>query len=124
VDGNDAEAVADIARDLVDAIRRDRRPAFLHARTFRQGGHTYFDPATYRSKEAAEARIASDDPIARQRDVLLAAGVAATELDRIAADAEAEMIAALKAAATAPFPADGSVFADVQDIGSPEERAF
>jgi hypothetical protein len=35
------------------------------------------------------------------------------------------MIAALKsAAAAAPFPPDGSVFADVQDIGSPERRAF
>jgi TPP-dependent pyruvate/acetoin dehydrogenase alpha subunit len=124
VDGNDAEAVADIARDLVDAIRRDRRrPSCTRAPSDR-AGTPISTPATYRSKEAAEARIASDDPIARQRDVLLAAGVAATELDRIAADAEAEMIAALKAAATAPFPADGSVFADVQDIGSPEERAF
>jgi pyruvate dehydrogenase E1 component alpha subunit len=124
VDGNDAEAVADTARDLAGAIRDDRKPAFLHARTFRQGGHTYFDPAAYRSKEAAEARIASDDPIARQRDVLAAAGVAETEFARIAAEAEAEMVAALKAASAAPFPEDGSVFADVQDIGSPERRAF
>jgi TPP-dependent pyruvate/acetoin dehydrogenase alpha subunit len=124
VNGNDAEAVADIARDLVAAVRRDRAPAFLHARTFRQGGHTYFDPAGYRSKEAAEARIAADDPIARQRDVLAEAGVAVADLDRIARDAEAEMIAALAAAAAAPFPPDGSVFADVQDIGSPERRAF
>jgi TPP-dependent pyruvate/acetoin dehydrogenase alpha subunit len=124
VDGNDAEAVADIARDLVAAMRRDRQPAFLHARTFRQGGHTYFDPASYRSKDAAQARIDSDDPIARQRDVLLAAGFPVEELDRIATDAEAEMVAALKSAAAAPFPDDGSVFADVQDIGSPERRAF
>jgi TPP-dependent pyruvate/acetoin dehydrogenase alpha subunit len=124
VDGNDAEAVADIARDLVAAVRRDRQPAFLHARTFRQGGHTYFDPASYRSAEAAQARIDSDDPIARQRDVLLAAGFPVAELDQIAKDAEAEMIAALKSAAAAPFPDDGSVFADVQDIGSPERRAF
>lgn len=124
VDGNDVEAVVDIAADLVAAIRRDRAPAFLHAQTFRQGGHTYFDPATYRSQEEAAARAATDDPIARQRDVLIAAGMAVADLDRVAAAAEEEMVAALKHAAAAPFPADGSVFADVQDIGSPEWRAF
>jgi len=124
VDGNDVDAVADIAADLVAAVRRDRSPAFLHARTFRQGGHTYFDPATYRSKDGAKARIASDDPIARQRDILMGVGVTKVELDLIAKDAEAEMIAALKSATAAPFPDDGSVFSDVQDIGSPEERAF
>lgn len=124
VDGNDVEAVADIARDLVAAIRRDRQPAFLHARTFRQGGHTYFDPATYRAKEEAAARIASDDPIARQREILIGAGVAAADLDRIASDAWAEMEAALAAAAASSFPEDGSVFADVQDIGSPELEAY
>lgn len=124
VDGNDAEAVADIARDLVNAIRRDRTPAFLHARTFRQGGHTYFDPASYRPRAETDARIADDDPIARQRDVLIAAGISAADLDRIAADAMAEMEAALAAAARAPFPPDGSVFADVQDIGSPQREAF
>jgi len=124
VDGNDVEAVADMAADLVAAIRRDQKPIFLHARTFRQGGHTYFDPATYRSQDAAKARIAADDPIARQRDILRAAGIDNAALDDIAAHAEAEMTAAVAAAAAAPFPEDGSVFADVQDIGSPEERAF
>ncbi|QBY02665.1 thiamine pyrophosphate-dependent dehydrogenase E1 component subunit alpha [Rhodophyticola sp. CCM32] len=123
VDGNDVEAVADIAGDLVARIRRDRRPAFLHARTFRQEGHTYFDPAAYRSQEATQARIAADDPIARHRETLQAAGVAMAELDQIKAKAEAEMQAALSVATAAPFPPDDSVFDEVQDIGSPAEEA-
>ena len=70
VDGNDAEAVADTAAALVAQVRETRKPAFLHARTYRQGGHTYFDPATYRPAGEADARTASDDPIARQREAL------------------------------------------------------
>ena len=121
VDGNDVEAMADVATDLVDRVRRERKPAFLHARTFRQGGHTYFDPAAYRSEEMTARRIAEDDPIARQRDTLRAAGVADDDLKRIASAAEAEMAAALAEAALTPFPPNSTVFDEVQDVGSPAE---
>lgn len=124
VDGNDAEAVADLAADMVARVRRDRAPALLHARTYRQGGHTYFDPAAYRPEGEAARRTEADDPIERQRDVLLAAGIPADRLDAIRADAAAEMLSALDAAKTAPFPGNSAVFADVQDIGSPLREAF
>ncbi|MEM8787214.1 MAG: thiamine pyrophosphate-dependent dehydrogenase E1 component subunit alpha [Pseudomonadota bacterium] len=124
VDGNDAEAMADAAAALVARVRDGRSPAFLHARTFRQGGHTYFDPAAYRPAEEAQARIDADDPIARQRDVLAAAGVAEKEMDALRREAAAEMAGALKAAAAAPFPDPVTAFTDVQNIGSPERRAF
>jgi pyruvate dehydrogenase E1 component alpha subunit len=123
VDGNDAEAVADVAAGLVARVRETRAPVFLHARTFRQGGHTYFDPAAYRPADEAQARIAADDPIARQRDVLAQAGVGAERLDALREAARAEMEAALIAARDAPFPEPEAAFTDVQDIGSPLERA-
>jgi pyruvate dehydrogenase E1 component alpha subunit len=124
VDGNDAEAVADMAAALVARVRGTRAPAFLHARTFRHEGHTYFDPAAYRSREEAMERIGRDDPIARQRDVLRQAGVEEAELDRLREAARAEMAAALDAARAAPFPGPEAGFADVQDVGSPAARAF
>ena len=52
------------------------------------------------------------------------AGVAEADLDTIRKRAADEMTAALDAARAAPWPADESVFADVQDIGSPAEEAF
>lgn len=124
VDGNDVEGVADITLDLVTRIREIRKPAFLHARTYRQGGHTYFDPAAYRPEAEAKKRRESDDPVDRHRDTLLAAGASRAELDDIRATAFSEMEKALTVAAETPFPADDTVFADVQDIGSPEEVAF
>ncbi|MEM1160675.1 MAG: thiamine pyrophosphate-dependent dehydrogenase E1 component subunit alpha [Pseudomonadota bacterium] len=124
VDGNDVEAVAEATAEIADRIRASRQPEFLHAKTYRQHGHTYFDPATYRPEGEAARQCAEDDPITRQRDVLKAAGIAAAEMDTIKSAAEAEMVAALTTAAAAPWPANASVFDDVQDIGSPALEAF
>ncbi len=124
VDGNDAEAVTDTALEIIARMRETRAPEFLHARTYRQHGHTYFDPAAYRPEGEADRMRTEDDPIARQRDVLLAAGTGASDMDAIRKDAQGEMIAALAAAADAPWPADDSVFDHVQDVGSPAQEAY
>lgn len=124
VDGNDAEAVFDAAAEIVARIRETGAPEFLHAVTYRQHGHTYFDPAAYRPEGEAAHMAATDDPIARQRDALAAAGVGAAELDAIRDAAVKEMEAALAAAKAAPWPDDATVFDDVQDIGSPAMEAY
>ena len=67
---------------------------------------------------------AEDDPIARQRDLLLTAGADATALDALRESAQAEMVGALRAAAETPFPDPETAFQDVQDIGSPQEEAY
>lgn len=124
IDGNDVEAVTDAAAEIVARIRDTGEPEFLHAMTYRQHGHTYFDPSAYRPKGEAAEQVATNDPIQRQRDVLAAAGVAAADIEAVHNAAEAEMIAALVAATAAPWPDDNSVFDDVQDIGSPAQEAF
>jgi len=124
VDGNDADAVADTAGDIIARIRQTGRPEFLHAQTYRVSGHTYFDPATYRPEGEAAHMAATNCPLARIRGALLAAGVAAIDLDELRTAAQTEMTTALTLAAQAPWPADGVVFDDVQDIGSPAQGAF
>ena len=116
VDGNDADAVWEAAAEIVARIRRDRRPEYLHARTYRVGGHTYFDPAAYRPEGEAEREA---DPIARAREALLAAGVEPARMDALRETAEREMMEALREAAAAPWPDPATAFADVQDAGSP-----
>ena len=124
VDGNDVEAVARAADEMVARIRAGKGPEFLHARTYRQTGHTSFDPASYRPEGEAERHKAEDDPIARQRAVLLAMGLSSADLDTVHDAAQAEMAALLKQAAATPFPPDNMAFSDVQDIGSPQKEAF
>jgi len=124
VDGNDVEVVADVSAEICGRLREGGKPEFLHALTYRQTGHTSFDPAAYRPEGEAAEQKAKHDPIARQRDMLATAGVSEDELDAIHIDASAEMIEALRLAAASPFPDDATVFLDVQDIGSPAVEAY
>jgi 2-oxoisovalerate dehydrogenase E1 component len=74
IDGTDPEGVLRITGELGDWVRTRRRPAFLHLRTVRYGGHAGTDvEAAYRS--AAEIRAeAALDPIAATAAWLVAAG--------------------------------------------------
>lgn len=118
VDGNDVFAIYDAARRLVEKIRRDSVPGFLHARTYRIDGHTIFDKAAYRSSdEVAEKK--KHDPIERLRAQLEAWGVDVPTLEGIADDARREMEAAMDFARRSPDPVPADAFADVQLIGAP-----
>ncbi|MBR0671026.1 thiamine pyrophosphate-dependent dehydrogenase E1 component subunit alpha [Neoroseomonas soli] len=118
VDGEDVLAVDGAAADLVARIRAGGGPQFLHAKCYRWEGHTGTDAAAYRpAEEAAAAR--DRDCIGRLRAALEAAGVAATEIAAIEADAEAEMASHRAAAMAAAWPDLGAAFSDVQDSGAP-----
>jgi len=123
VDGNDVAAVEAAAADLVRAVRAGEGPRFLHATTYRITGHTGADAATYRPRGEVEAQKAND-PIARLRDLLLAAGVDQRLLDADREAAFAEMDGAYASARNAAFPPAEAAFTDVQDVGSPQAEAF
>ncbi len=124
VDGNDAEAVADVTAEITARIRAGGGPEMLHAITYRRTGHTSFDPAGYRPEGESEREAETNDPIARQRAVLAGMGLSTDELDAIHAAAQSEMVQVLADAAATPFPADEMALQDVQDIGSPAQEAY
>ena len=74
VDGDDPLAVAEVATELADWVRAKRKPAFLHLRTVRYGGHAGTDvEAAYRT--ATELRADADrDPILGTARALLSTG--------------------------------------------------
>ena len=82
VDGDDPVAVAEAATSLTEWVRRRRKPAFLHLRTVRYGGHAGTDvEAAYRS--AADIRAdAARDPIVGTARALLATGGTTDDLLR------------------------------------------
>lgn len=123
-DGNDVTALAATAAEITARIRETGKPEFLHAKTYRLSGHTYFDPATYRPEGEADHMRETTCPIMRLRMDLSQAGVSEVEMDALRQSASDEMTAALDAARAAPWPANDTVFADVQDIGSPAQEAF
>jgi len=79
VEGTDPVAVFDTAEELAEHVRATARPAVLHLRTVRYGGHAGTDvEAAYRS--AADIRADHDrDPLLATARVLVAAGCATPE---------------------------------------------
>jgi pyruvate dehydrogenase E1 component alpha subunit len=104
VDGNDAEAVWEVARRTIERARRGDGPSLVEALTYRHGGHSRADPGTYRPPEEVAAWKARD-PIPRSRAGLIEAGLSEERLDEIDRLAR-EMVAAGEAEArAAPEPA-------------------
>lgn len=114
IDGNDITAVVEAADRLIAQVRRERRPAFLHARTYRLTGHTGADPATYRTTAEVE-QAWTNDPIARSAALLSAAGVGAATFDAMSSDIATEMEQVFQAARGAPWPEIGDALTDVMD---------
>lgn len=83
VDGNDVEAVLDVAATAVERARSAEGPTLIEAMTYRQSGHSRADPATYRPEGELESWL-QRDPISILERRLLEAGVEATRLDEVA----------------------------------------
>jgi acetoin:2,6-dichlorophenolindophenol oxidoreductase subunit alpha len=103
VDGNDVDAVYEVAKRAIDRARAGDGPSLVEALTYRHGGHSRADPGKYRPDEEVAAWKARD-PIPSYRARLLEAGVGADELDAIDADAAAKVAAAEGEARSAPEP--------------------
>lgn len=103
VDGNDAEAVYDVAVDALELARVGGGPSLIEAVTYRQGGHSRADPAKYRPKEEVDMWLARD-PLTAYRERLLESGVDAETLDGIDRDVQAAVDEAVREAAAAPPP--------------------
>jgi len=112
VDGNDVFAVDAASLSLVQEIRSGGGPRFLHSITYRFKGHVSVDPAAYRNGEEV-ARALEDDPMQAIEKVL-----PAEDVQRIRAEVQGEIKAALSEAAAAPLPDAGEAYRDIQDTGS------
>src|SRR6188472_4077167 len=76
VDGNDAEAVYEVAATAIARARAGDGPSLIEALTYRHGGHSRADPGKYRPDDEVAAWKARD-PIPAFRTILEASGVTA-----------------------------------------------
>ena len=104
VDGNDALAVYEAAKDAVDRARNGQGPTLLELITYRITGHSRRDPCTYQPKEERTA-AKEKEPIGRfERHLLDSDIVQQNELDSITEEIEAKIEEAVKSAMAAPEP--------------------
>jgi acetoin:2,6-dichlorophenolindophenol oxidoreductase subunit alpha len=116
VDGQDVRAVHEAALRLVTRARSGDGPGFLQADTYRYSGHHVGDinREYYRSKQEEQYWKGERDPIELHANWLREQGMADAEsLEQIAAEARAEMEAAVKFAMAAPYPGADQVDEDV-----------
>lgn len=103
-----AHDVLEVKERLQKAFERTRGgegPALIEILTYRFRGHSMSDPGKYRTPEEVELRK-QKDPVRVARDRLLAAKVAAAELEAIDASVEDEIRDAVQFADASPAPSE------------------
>ncbi|MCI0344794.1 MAG: thiamine pyrophosphate-dependent dehydrogenase E1 component subunit alpha [Chloroflexi bacterium] len=93
VDGNDADAVFELAARTIARARAGEGPSLVEALTYRHGGHSRADPGKYRPDDEVTAWLARD-PIPTYRVRLLEDGADGAALGAIEAEAAAKVAAA------------------------------
>ena len=112
VDGNDVEAVYELALDVYAKARAGAGPFLVEAQTYRKGGHSRADPAKYRPADEVEAWMARD-PIDLYRTRLRDLGIDDSALEAIEADAQARVDAATEKAKAGTEPDGSSLLTEV-----------
>ncbi len=114
VDGNDAIAVAEVAREAIERCRKGEGPILIVANTYRTVGHHMGDPGTsYRPKEEIEA-WKKKDPIKRLRQQMVGNKMATdAELDEIENSVLRELDEAVKFAQESPEPTPEEALEDI-----------
>src|SRR6202035_3145563 len=87
----------DIARQTIGKARAGGGPSLVEALTYRHGGHSRADPATYRPEAEVREWLARD-PIKRYRPRLLEAGIGEAEIKDIETGAQQKVDAATEEA--------------------------
>lgn len=120
VDGNDAIAVAEVAREAIESCRKGNGPILIVATTYRPYGHHMGDPGTsYRTKEEIE-EWKKKDPIERLRNQLLQNKIATkAEIEKIHNATLRELDEAVKFSIESPEPEPEEA---LEDIYSPQVK--
>jgi pyruvate dehydrogenase E1 component alpha subunit len=111
----DVLEVQDRIADAVKRAREESLPTLVEVRTYRFRGHSMSDPAKYRTQAELEEHK-KKDPIQLARARLLSMGLAEARVQRIEAEVEAEVLAAVAFAESSP-PPDASILEPTTYVG-------
>ncbi len=104
VDGNDVVACSEVMAMAAEQVRTEGgRPVLVEATTYRWHGHYEGDPERYRSPAELD-EWKRRDPLVVHAERLRQAGVAAADLDELAAEVDTELDLAVEKAQAAAAP--------------------
>ncbi|HET7009228.1 MAG TPA: pyruvate dehydrogenase (acetyl-transferring) E1 component subunit alpha [Anaerolineales bacterium] len=117
VDGMNVLEVRQAAEEALAAVRASG-PYLLEITTYRFRGHSMGDPERYRTSDEVQ-RWQQDDPIGIYRTWLTEkASVSAKDLDKLEAEVDQAIEAAVRFAEESPEPALESLYADIYAEGA------
>jgi pyruvate dehydrogenase E1 component alpha subunit len=118
VDGQDVLAVRSLADRAIAQVRKDSRPWFIEALTYRYRGHGAADPGNYRTREEI-AEWQERDPIGILEAKLLNDGVLKPEdTEKIQKEVRAEVDQAIRFAEESERPAADELYTDIYAASS------
>jgi len=113
IDGNDVLAIYEATSTAVNRARQGEGPTLIECKTYRQKGHSRFDPATYRPKNEV-AEWLKKDPIPRFKSKLIEMGaLTEEENEKLRREAVAAVEEAVKFAMESLFPEPEEALEDV-----------
>ena len=121
VDGNDADAMFEIATATLGRARRGEGPSLVEALTYRHKGHSRADPGKYRPDEEVAAWMARD-PLDIYRARLESLGFSGAALDEIEQQTLAEVDDATAQVRAAPIPEAETLMTDLWANGGSQWR--
>jgi TPP-dependent pyruvate/acetoin dehydrogenase alpha subunit len=121
VDGNDADAVYQVAVATIGRARRAEGPSLVEALTYRHKGHSRADPGKYRPDEEVAAWLARD-PLPLYRARLESLGFPAGVLDEVERQTLAETDDATNLVRAAPPPDPSELMTDLWANGGSQWR--
>jgi Pyruvate/2-oxoglutarate dehydrogenase complex, dehydrogenase (E1) component, eukaryotic type, alpha subunit len=112
VDGNDVNQIYPAVKEAVDRARRGEGPTLVEAMCYRMMGHFFGSDFSYMPPEHI-AEMKAEDPLPKLRKVMLEHQFTEEELDKIIADIDAQINAAVEHALAAPLPDTDEIYKDV-----------
>jgi len=109
VDGSDFEASYSVMKDVVEFVRRERKPYLVHAQVPLLGHHTSGVRKEFYRSDEDWAKHSEHDPNPKLRRKLLERGVAESDLQQIEKEAAALVAADFTKAVAAPEPDPSTV---------------
>jgi pyruvate dehydrogenase E1 component alpha subunit len=121
VDGNDADAVYDVALTAITRAREGGGPSMIEATTYRHGGHSRADPGKYRPAGEVAEWLAKD-PIPFYRARLVELGASDEQLREIEEQVAADVELATQEAKAGGVPGEDLLMKDVWADGGSSWR--
>jgi len=109
VNGDDVLEMREAVGHAIRRARRESKPFFIEAKTYRFRGHSVADPGKYRSKEELQKRM-ERDPLRVLAERIQKLGIATEEqLHALDDEAKAQVQDAVEFAERAPVPDPATV---------------